>query len=289
MRLLVTGAGGFIGNSLLKGFIASEKYQVVGLYHKKKIGLIAPCLKTLQCDLTDKITLDEPVDFVIHCAGIDTSDGIPVKDYIETNLAITDSVAVYAKSAGVKGVIFASSISLHGKISCGLLTEHSARVNPTLYGVSKFLSEELLRSYAEHFPVVALRLCGVVGRDSRANWLTKVRYLAERGEDIDVFNADMLFNNILHTEDLLCFILMLIDNGFAGFNAFPLASKEPIPIREVVSEIVNGLDSRSRILDKGIADNSFLISNDYAINNFGYNPSNVITNLRRFAVKPLIS
>jgi len=284
MRILVTGAGGFIGGALIQGFMASCKHEVIGMYCKKLPDLKVANLRMQQCDLTDRMNLDEPVDYIVHCAAVQDFEGIPVKEYIDANLAMTENVANYAKRAGVKGVVFTSSISLYGEIKCSVVDENTDRVNPTLYGESKYLCEAILQNYKEFFPVVALRLCGVVGRGARNIWLSRVRALAERGEDISIFNSDKPFNNILHTGDIFSFLSLLIERGFAGFNAFPLASIEPVSIREVVEEVIKEMNSHSRIIDKGSMKNSFIISSEYAIKHFDYIPSQVRDALRRYAV-----
>jgi len=283
MRVLVTGAGGFIGGAIARGLVETHKHEVIGMYRTKLPAAKISGLKMQRCDLRGGINLAEQVDFVIHCAALQNFDGIPVKEYIDTNLAITEHVAGYAQSAGVKGLVFASSISLHGEIKSEVVDEHTGIINPTLYGVLKHQCEAVLRDYETSFPTIALRLCGVVGSGSANNWLSRVRESARRGEDIPVFNADRAFNNILHTDDLLGFMTLLMERGFSGFNAFPLASIKPISIREVVEEVVKGLNSRSRIIDKGAGGNPFLISSEYAISKFDYNPSQVRDNLQKFA------
>jgi nucleoside-diphosphate-sugar epimerase len=286
MKILVTGAGGFIGGTLAQGLVANSRHEVIGMYHNKSPDMKTAGLRMFQCDLVDGINLTEHVDYIVHCAAVQNPAGCSVKGYIDANLAITENVAEYAKQTGVKGVVFISSISMHGKIRCAVVDENTDRINPTLYGDSKYLCEAVLRDYAAFFPVVALRLCGVVGRGTRNNWLSRVRALAESGEDIPIYNSDMPFNNILHTDDLLGFLSLLIESGFNGFSAFPVASIEPLSIRDTVDEVVKGVNSSSRIIDKGPNGNSFIISSEYASRHFGYIPTPVRGSLRKYFQSP---
>jgi nucleoside-diphosphate-sugar epimerase len=252
------------------------------MYSNKIPDLKVTGIRIQQCDLRDGVNLVEPVDYIVHCAAVQECAGSSDKKFIDANLAITENVAQYARQVGVKGVIFASSISYYGNVECRVVDENTDRINPSLYGVSKYLCELVLQEYKEYFPVVALRLCGVVGRGSMNNWLSRVRLLAERDEDIPIVNSVMPFNNVLHTDDLLSFMSLLIENGFSGFNAFPIASCEPITIQETVNEVVKGLNSRSKIIDKGSNGNSFIISSEFASRHFGYIPSLVRDNLQKF-------
>lgn len=289
--ILVTGAGGFVGGAVARGLQATSEYNIIGVSRKATPDLETCGIRVLQCDLERGFSFDEPLDFIIHCAAVQDFELLPVKDFIEANLAITENIARFGKSAGVKGVIYASSVTLHGDIRGGKLDELSDRVNPSVFGVSKCLCETILRNYAAYFPTIALRLCGVVGPDAGATrtWLSKVKSQAICGEDITIVNADKPFNNLVHADDLLRFIRLLIKVGFSGFNAFPIASREPITISEVVGAVVEGIGSSSRIIDKGPSENSFIISNDFATKRFGYEPLTVRDNLRKFAVSTVCS
>lgn len=284
MKVLVTGVGGFIGGTLARGFVEVGKLEVIGLYHNTVPEVIVPGLRIQRCDLRSGVNLTETVDFIVHCAAIQQQECLSVKNFIDANLAMTESVAGYARQVGAKGLILISSISLHGEIKCGIVDEHTSRINPTLYGISKYLCEEVLRDYEVYFPTVALRLCGVVGSGAKNIWLSRVRDFANCGEDIAIFNSHAEFNNILHADDVLRFMMLLFEREFTGFNAFPIGSMAPMSIREVIEETVKGLKSHSRIIDEGVRGDSFLISSDYAIKNFGYMPAQVRESLRKYMV-----
>jgi nucleoside-diphosphate-sugar epimerase len=179
--------------------------------------------------------------------------------------------------------MFTSSISLHGDIPGDTVDENTGRINTNHYGLSKYLCELVLQEYQNFFPVAALRLCGVVGPNAKNVWLSKVLSNARRGEPISIVNRDRAFNNIVHIDDLLDFLLRLMECGFSGFHAFPMASSAPRSIRDVVTEIIEATHSSSEIIDNGTTENSFVISNEYAMREFGYEPSTVSANLKKYA------
>lgn len=282
MKVLVTGAGGFIGGTLAVRLQETDRVEVIALSRTAAPDGPASGMRWLRCDLTREIPLDEGVDYIIHCAALQEPSDMPVRDFIECNLAMTGQVAAYGRRVGAKGVIFASSLSLHGRIRGGMVDERTGIIDPSPYGISKHLCELVLQECSPHFPTISLRLCGVVGRGAQNIWLARVLSSTFRGEPVEISNADSLFNNVLHTDDLFGFVLNLMKSGFCGFSAFPLASGGPMTVRDVVSGIIASTGSSSEIIDMGEGGTPFLISSEYARRRFGYVPPDVATALTKY-------
>jgi len=280
---MVTGAGGFIGGALTAGLQGTGSCALVAQSRSTAPAGLAAGIRWLQCDLRKEIPLDDAVDYIVHCAALQDYSRMPVKDFIDCNRAMTEQVAAYGRKTGVRGIIFTSSISLHGQISTKLVDEYTEIVNPSPYGFSKQVCERALLAQSADIPAVALRLCGVVGAGAKNIWLSSVLRSARCGEPVEIHNAESLFNNLLHTDDLVVFVQNLMRSGFTGFSAFPLASRLPMTIRDVAAEIISAVGSSSKIVDKGVAGTAYLISNEYAGSRFGYQPAEVATNLVKFA------
>jgi nucleoside-diphosphate-sugar epimerase len=281
MKILVTGAGGFIGQILAAGLHSEWGYDVVGLCRDLAPGPV-PGVTWVKSDLAKEIPLEVEADFIVHCAAEQNSQVLSVKELIDKNLAMMENVVRYAKKARVKGIVFSSSIDIHGEVVNDLLDEGTGIINPSAYGVSKYLCEVMLRECQASVPAVSLRLCGVIGPGARNGWIAKVLSKALNGEDISIFNEDRLFNNIVHTDDLLRFLRVLFLQGFSGFTAFPIASKTPVSIRAAITQIINASGSSSKIIKCGVTANSFMISNDFAMSRFKYEPSGVVDNLNKY-------
>ncbi|NVN99425.1 MAG: NAD(P)-dependent oxidoreductase [Geobacteraceae bacterium] len=284
MRILVTGAGGFIGRILAEGLQSDGGHEVVGLCRRDVPPKAAPGVTWMVCDLSLGIPALDPVDYIIHTAALPDSESLSTSEFIGRNLAMAENIALFAQRVSARGVIYTSSVNLNGDVRSGLLDENSDRINPSRYGVSKYLCETVFEYNKNSFPTVSLRLCGVVGRGAHACWLAQVLSHAVNGDDIPVFNEKRLFNNLVHTDDLLDFVKRLVLKGFSGFNAFPIASENPISIGDVVAEIIKATGSCSNKKNDGITDNSFMISNRFAMEHFQYSPLTVIENLKKFAI-----
>lgn len=286
MRVLLTGAGGFVGGSLAQILCRNSDIEVIALSGRESPGYGAPRLTWMQHDLSCKLSLNidiRDIDYIVHCAAKQDFQGCPVKKFLDINIGMTENIADFARENGVKGIIYTSSLSLHGEIRAKLIDEKTDRLNPNLYGLSKYLCEQLLMEYQSVVPAIALRLCGVVGPGAKNIWLSSVLADAVQGKDVQIFNSDKPFNNVVHVEDLARFIVSLLRKGLSGFNAFTVAAANPMSIHDVVAEIINETYSSSKIIDNGADHRSFLISNETASKYFGYEPADVLACLQRYA------
>jgi nucleoside-diphosphate-sugar epimerase len=282
VRILVTGAGGFIGGVLARALSKRGGHEVVGLSRSITSAELRQGVKWVQADLVQDTVPDMEIDYVVHCATIQDVGTLSVKEFIDANLAMTEKIARFGKRNGVRGLIFTSSISLHGEIRGVLVDENTGIINPSPYGISKQLCEQLLRGYMGAFPIVAMRLCGVVGPGAVNGFLARMRLKAIADEPVVIYNSDRLFNNIVHTDDLINLILSLFVRGFSGFNAFPVASTNPISIHAAVTELIKAVRSKSEIVDNRLSTESFIVSSEMARSLFQYNPCDVVTNIHKF-------
>jgi UDP-glucose 4-epimerase len=291
MKILVTGAGGFIGGAIVRALSLKSDHEIVATCLTKIPEISFPKTMWIQCDVVEGIPYEGDIDYIVHCAALRFFQGMPLRKFIDANLAMMENVLYFGRLAGAKGLIFTSSIDLYGEVKSDIVDEKTDSINPSVYGLSKYLCERLLQEYvsANSFSAIALRLCGVIGGGAKDVWLSRVLNRASRGEAIEIVNADHKFNNIVHQDDLIDFISLLMLHGFTGFNAFPIASALPLSVRNVVAEIIMLLNSSSQIIENSEGGSPFMISNSMAVDNFCYAPSDVITSLRKYVLNSSVN
>jgi nucleoside-diphosphate-sugar epimerase len=158
-KVLVTGAGGFIGSRIVEmlhemGF-ATVRAGVRRWAAAARIGRFP--VEIVQCDVTDEAQVRlamQGVDWVVHCAVGPR----------EVTVQGTENVLRAAREAGVKRVVHLSTIDVYGEV-VGDTTE-DATLTPTgnAYGDSKIEAEQVCRRYqAEGLPVAILRPSIVYG------------------------------------------------------------------------------------------------------------------------------
>ncbi len=174
MRILVTGAGGFIGSHLTERLV-KEGHEVTALDISQ--GNIDRNLEKVQCqkicaDINDITRTPLPFfDAVFHLAAI--ADIVPsIKDptkYHNTNVTGTVAVLEMAKKWKVKKFIYAASGSCYGDKPT-IPTQETEPMNPKYpYALTKMIGEQYALHYGKvyGFPVISLRLFNVYGPRSR--------------------------------------------------------------------------------------------------------------------------
>jgi len=183
LRVLVTGAAGFIGSHVCEALVARGD-EVVGLdnfdpfYPRavKERNLEAlrrgPRFRFVEADVArDALPLDG-VELVLHLAakpGVRPSLENPAA-YSEANITGTVRVFEAARRAGIRRVIFGSSSSVYGDATPAPFAEDAPAVSPiSPYAASKRAGELMAQAFAHLYgvPIVCLRFFTVYGPRQR--------------------------------------------------------------------------------------------------------------------------
>ncbi|MEK3883547.1 NAD-dependent epimerase/dehydratase family protein [Paenibacillus sp. PL2-23] len=186
MKIIVTGAAGFVGSHLCDKLLQSghevigidamvrDELQVIGLrnlesamrhpsFHYRPDNLLAIPWETV---------LPE-ADVVYHLAGIPgvrSSWGTDFGHYVSNNINATQRLLEACKGTALKKLVFVSTSSVYGE-TLGKVSESAMPSPLSPYGVSKLTGEQLCRVYArnEGIPVVILRYFTVYGPRQRSD------------------------------------------------------------------------------------------------------------------------
>ena len=284
MRILVTGASGFIG-SRIAHFLSNKNFKVICNYNKKPVK-IKSVLK-VKIKITKKISIDGPVDTIIHCASKTPVNSNNKKDTYIQNVNMMKNLIKLSKIKGVKTFIFLSSVSVYGLIKDQTLSESYKPYKPNSYGKSKTKCELMLGRYCRNSNTkyMVIRLPGVVGEGSHSNFITEISKKIQKNELINVTNKYNYFNNVVYVDDLSKFILKLLKKKNFKSNIVNLGSKNKIKIFELIDLIYNLLNVKNkRIKWNNNHSNSFTIDIKEAVKS-GYKPSTVKKSLKNYLSK----
>ncbi|NIP29206.1 MAG: SDR family NAD(P)-dependent oxidoreductase [Candidatus Dadabacteria bacterium] len=156
MNIFITGATGFIGKQLAKKLV-EKNYSVRALARNnfKTKELIELGVKIHKGDITDTNSIEgalDGCDVLFHLANISRWWLRDKSKYMEVNVNGTKNLLIKAEKAGVKKVVFTSSVAAirqpHGILSTEY-TEHCGEFE-SLYGRSKYLAEQEVLKFVKN-------------------------------------------------------------------------------------------------------------------------------------------
>ncbi len=202
-KILITGAGSYVGESVRKYMLAHGDYQI-------------DAVDTMG-DNWKKADYSQ-YDVVFHVAGIAHVNADPKMEalYYKVNRDLTIEVAKHAKAAGVKQFIFMSSqIVFHESQSLkGEMLTRETKENPNgFYGDSKLQAELGIKPLAdEGFKVCILRPCMIYGPNARGNFPR----LAKLATKVPIFPCWHNKRSMLYIDNLAEFVKQAIDHQLSG-------------------------------------------------------------------------
>lgn len=210
---LVTGAGGYIGTTLVEELLL-HGYEVIALdryfFGRERLQDLAlhPRLRVLVKDVRDVVAADlEGVDAVCDLAALsnDPSGDLDPELTRAINLAGRVNVAKAAKAAGVSRYVLASSCSVYGKAASDAVDERSAANPLTIYAKANLGAEtEILPLATPDFAVTVLRQATVFGLSRRMRFDLIVNLMtlnaAEKGK-LFITGGGRQWRPLVHVKD----------------------------------------------------------------------------------------
>jgi len=290
MRVLVTGIGGFVGGHVARHF-AERGHSVTGIVHRSRPAdpQSFASLEIVQTDLagTGPLPVSGPHDAVVHCASALPSNVRDEAELVRINVEGSRQVFEYARTAGVRTVIYCSSMAAFGTVDADVVDLQTPVVAPGAYGRSKLEGERLLADIAGSGPLRALsvRLPGVVGRGSHDNFLSGVMAAILKDQPVTGRNPGAPFNNIVHVADLAAFFADLLTTLPPGHRMTTIAAAMPITIGKAIS-LLYATAGRPERASYEMGGRPFTISPEPA-RALGYRVPDTADSLRRFALDAL--
>ena len=262
MKILVTGAAGFIGMNVCMRLL-EEGLDVVGLdnlnsyydsslkdYRLQKL-LPFENFRFIKLDLADrdniaKLFKEEAFDRVIHLAaqaGVRYSIEAPFQ-YVDSNIVGMMSILEGCRRGEVKHLVYASSSSVYGMNKKVPFSESDQVDNPvSLYAATKKANELMAHSYSNMYglPTTGLRfftVYGPGGRPDMAPWLFTKAIL--EGNPIKVFNHGKMQRDFTYIDDITEAVFRIqnvIPERPNPYKIFNIGNNNPIEISRFISAV----------------------------------------------------
>lgn len=235
MRILVTGAAGFIGFSVIRKLLGRGDH-VIGIdnvndYYDPilkenrlaKLDGMQANFQFTKVDFADDITLEEALqhvefDKIIHLgaqAGVRYSIENP-RAYIRANIMGHINLLELARHRKSTHMVYASSSSVYGSNTISPFSVEHRVDNPiSLYAATKKSDELMSETYAHLYrtPLTGLRfftVYGPWGRPDMALWMFTENILNEK--PIKVFNNGDMMRDFTYIDDIVAGVISCLDN-----------------------------------------------------------------------------
>lgn len=268
MKAVVTGAGGFIGSSLVEQLLA-EGYHVRGVdnfnnyYDKaiKKTNLLtaigSPRFELVKSDLKTEVKLKEivgDVDFVFHLAGqpgVRTSWGADFSNYVGDNVLATQRLLEACVGVpSIKKIVNSSSSSVYGTSESRSTAEERLPQPISPYGISKLAAEHLCSAYASELglPTVSLRYFTVYGPRQRPDMaIHRLLRCAINGEPFTLWGDGSYKRDFTFVADVVRANILSATQETHPGAVFNVGGGEPIAMNRLIELVESTTDVQIKV------------------------------------------
>lgn len=251
MKVLVTGAGGFVGWNLSQ-YLERRGFKVLRLDLREEAEIRA--------DVSDLQGLwsaleGEDFDAVVHLAAIANIPKSLEDPYLcfKVNSLGTLNMLEVSLRKGVRRFLYASSANVYG-VPVELPVRETTPFNPrTPYDYSKVASEAMVESYhkAKGLPTVVFRAWKLFGeRDVPTTAIPRFIRACLRGEPIQLYNAGRDTTDPTYIENYCYAVELALTRGEAVGEKFNVGTGNEVSIRELAEMIrrLTGSETEIRLL-----------------------------------------
>lgn len=286
MRILVTGAAGFIGYFVSQKLLARGD-EVIGLdnlndYYDVNLKLARlellkkePGFSFHKLELADRASIDslfaeQKIDRVIHLAaqaGVRYSIENP-HSYIDSNVTGTLHIMEGCRHHGVEHLVYASTSSVYGANTHMPFSVHDSVNHPlSLYAATKKANEMMAHTYSALFglPTTGLRFFTVYGPFGRPDMaLFQFTKSLIAGEPIDVFNFGNHRRDFTFVKDIAEGVVRAMDHiatpnaawdseqpdpgtSNAPFRLYNIGNSNPVELRRYIEVLEQCLGRKAEL------------------------------------------
>ncbi len=255
MKILVTGASGFVGSALIREI--SRREMEVKAVVRTNIELPAGLDKCIVPKIdggTDWMEVLHGVDVVIHLAArvhvMHDSSADPLAEFRKVNVAGTEHMARRAAESGVKRFVYVSSIKVNGEATDGVrkFSELDVPDPQDPYGVSKYEAEQALHRVAAEtgLEIVIVRPPLVYGAGVKGNFAQMLKVLA-KGILLPLASVNNR-RSLIYVGNLVDALILCATHPRAAGQTYLVSDGEDISTPDLLRQLGDAMGHPARLL-----------------------------------------
>ncbi|WP_054949720.1 NAD-dependent epimerase/dehydratase family protein [Numidum massiliense] len=266
MKIIVTGAAGFIGSHLCERLLEEEANIVIGIdafvnsaerwMKERNINRLRSHPRfsfynqnLLTIDWQRVLTGGEVVYHLAGIPGVRASWGPNFHAYVTNNIVVTQKLLEACRDHPIHKLIYASTSSVYGEKK-GMVAEDDTTIPLSPYGVSKLTGEHLCRVYSENegVPTVVLRYFTVFGPRQRSD-MAFHRFIMQMMESkpITVFGDGQQTRDFTYISDCVAATAAVLHADDAVGQTINVGGKARASVLEVIRLIEHLMQQKASL------------------------------------------
>ena len=248
MRVLVTGANGFVGRSAVDALTRRGHHAVQAVRQAQPNAMVIGSMDA-NTDWTEAL---QGCDAVIHLAArvhqMHDASNNPLDDFRRVNTAGTLRLAEQAIAARVRRFIFLSSVKVNGEESSQPYQIGNTPNPQDPYGRSKLEAEQGLRhlSTGTDMDLVVIRPVLVYGPGVRANFQVMMRWL-HRGIPLPLASVTDNRRSLVALDNLVDLLITCLDHPAAANQTFLVSDGEDLSTADLLRRLGRAMGHPARL------------------------------------------